>query len=291
MASTPESRIPDDEIDLRSLTARASRIIAYPFQLFKNNLLLTLVFVLLGVGLSVSLKYIIPKSYKSAFIFRPNDFKEKAHLRILGDIQVLLKHKDYQSLAKELGIDEKLATTFLSLEVYNPSIKNPVDSANITEVILTTTDYHSFLPIQESLLNYFENNPYFQKIKGLHIGQIAMNMALVEKDLVMLDSLKRIQLRNYERNQALNQNILSMNDLINPTATYSMAVERLNKKINLKAQEKFLNNFEVIKSCIANKNSDFPPRILVMCFYIVPFFLIMCFLYLHWKQKKLHRQA
>jgi hypothetical protein len=291
MSSTPENRIPDDEIDLGSLAAKTSRVIRYPFHLFRNNLLLTLIFIVVGVGLSVSLKYIIPKSYKSSFIFRPNDFKEKSYLRILSDIQVLLKHRDYQGLSKELNISEKLASTFLSLQIYNPSIKNPVDSANITEVVLVTTDYHSFLPLQQSLLNYFESNPYFQKIRGLHVSQIAMNMTMVDKDLAMLDSLKKLQLKNYEKNQSSGQSILPINDLINPTASYSMAIERLNKKINLEAQKKFLDNFEVIKSCFQNQNPDFPPRIMVMCFYIVPIFLVICFFYLHWKQKNRVRQV
>jgi hypothetical protein len=290
MPSATENRIPDDEIDLRSVLGRISDLIAYPFRLFMNNLAITLLFVALGVGLAVAFKYLAPKTYSSSFVIRPNDAKEKTHLKIIGDIQGYVKYRDKSGISKELNVPEEIASTLVGLQTYNPSLKSPIDSLNITEVVITTTDYNSFLPLQTGLLSYLENNPYFMKIRKLQENQIALGLDLVEKDLMRLDSLKELQLTTYNK-QAASQTIVLTNELINPMATYSMTTERLNKKMSLLAQQKFLDNFQLVKSCVVNKNHSFPPRILVMSLFLVPVFLILCFIYLHNRQKKAQRRV
>lgn len=285
MASA-ENRIPEDEIDLQSIVGRVYHIVGYPFRLFKEHLVATFIFILLGVGIAVALKFVTKKTYSSSFVIRPNDAKEKTHLKMFGDINGILKHRDFDGLASELGLSPEVAATFVKLEAYNPSVKSPVDSLNITEVIITTTDYNSFLPIQTALLSYLENNPYFLKIRKLQENQIEIGLSAVEKDLERLDSLKQLQLNGFNKQLNASPNVILLNELVNPMATYSMSIERLNKKMSLLAQQKFLDNFQLVKSCVVNKNHSFPPRILVMCLYTVPVSLFICFLYLHNRRRK-----
>ncbi len=286
MQNQQEKKIPDDEIDVRSLGKKVYAILAYPFHLFFSNKIISLGFIVAAVVFAFGLKSLVPKTYKSSFIIRPLDRNERVHLKILRDIQVLLKYKDYAGISAELKLDSLTAKTLVELETANPSLKNPLDSTNCTEVSLSTTDYTTFAPLQKALLDYLENNPYFFKIKELQKKQVALELAQVEKDLASLDSLKALQLRNYGKSSVGGGNALVLDEVINPVAAYTFAVERIQKKSNLLARNVFVDNFQVVKSVVSVKHPVWPPRVLILCLYTIPAFLLICFFFLNANRKK-----
>lgn len=286
METNTKNHVPEDEIDITSMGRKMRAVISYPISLLLSHIYTTFVFILLAVVVSASLKFILPKTYTSSFIIRPNDKHERFHLQMLADIQTLLKNKEYASVANELKISPKISSQITKIDVYNSSFKNAVDSINYSVITIETLDYNQFLPIQNSLLGYLENNPYFLKIKGIQKEQIERELFQVNRDIIELDSLKKLQLSNYTNQKMVLQTNFLLNDLINPMASYGMAVDRMNKKTNLMARKEFVNNFEIIKSCVVIKYSSWPPRILVMCLFFIPLFLILCVVFLHIKQKK-----
>lgn len=290
MPEMPDNnRIPEDEIDIRSAGRKLLSMLIYPFVLFGKHLLITLAFVLAGILSSVAVKYAYAKTYKSSFIIRPNDRNEKFHLKMIGDIQTLLKQKDYGGVGRELNIDSTVASQIAGLQASNPFVKNRSDSLNYTEVTIETTSPANFLPVQTGILNYLEQNPYFKKIRELQMKQVEITLEQVNKDLVQLDSLKELQLARYSNNISLpEKGTFLLNELINPTATYTVSTERLNRRNALLAQKVFLDNFQLIKSCVLVKHHSWPPRILVTCLYLVPAALLLCFLFLLYKE---HRRA
>jgi hypothetical protein len=277
-------RIPEDEVDLSSIGGRINRMISYPFRLWIGNIKTTLLFILAAVLLAIAIKLFIPRVYRSSFIIRPNDKTEKFHLKIFADIQGLLRKKDYSTVSQELKIDLETAKSIVKIDTYNPYIKNRTDSINNTEVTIDTYEPNNLLNIQNRLLDYLEANPYYKKIKDLQKKQSEENLELVEKDLDRLNKLKQLQIENYGKGTSGNNLLLS--DLVNPTAMYSMVSERMNKKAMIQAQLTFLNNFQLIKSCIHVKRHVFPPRILVMCLILIPVFLLLCFIFLHYKNRR-----
>jgi hypothetical protein len=284
MQPTSKNKIPDDEIDIGSITQKISRTISYVADLYIKNIFITLLFVFIAVVFSVTIKYSATKTYKSSFIIRPNDKTEKFHLKIIGDIQTLLKFGDFGGIARELKIDSLIAKSIKEIETVNPYVKNRTDSINSTEVTIEIRDYNNLLPVQNAILNYLEGNPYFHKIKELQKKQNELNMTYVNKDIQQLDSLKALQLNNY-RTQRSGTNSLLLNELINPTASYTVQAERITKKANLIAQLVFIDNFQLIKSCVPVKEPFWPPRILLICTIMVPLFLLLCFLFLHFKNR------
>ena len=233
MSVTPEKKIPDDEIDLQSIRKKLSALISYPFFLLFSNVFTSLVFIVLAVLVAVSLKYFIPKSYTTSFILRPLDKNERTHLKILRDIQTLVKYHDYAALASSLQLDSNQVKSLQALQTLNPSLKNPADSVNTTEVVITSSDYSLFIPFQNALLSYLETSPYFAKIKELQTKQIDLEMLQVEKDLKNLDTLKALQIASYHKQVTTAQSVIAINELINPTATYTLTMERVYKKSNL----------------------------------------------------------
>lgn len=285
------SRIPDDEIDIKSIIRKVVSIIAYPFSLLLSNKVITIIFIIAAIGLAFLLKKSMHKTYSSYFIIKPLDYKEKTHFKILGDIQTLLKYKDYKTIAQELKIDTAMSQKLLGLHVSNPAGKNAVDSSNIAEVKITTLDYNLFIPFQNALLNYLETNPYFFKIKELQSRQIEMEMAQLEQDLVQLDSLKAIQLRTFGNYSFSDQkSAFPLLKLVDPTNLFTAETERVAKKSSLLARSKFLDNFQLIKSCVVIRQATFPPRVLVFCLYLVPAFLVLCVVFLHIKAQRARKK-
>lgn len=286
MQTEPTRKIPDDEIDLRSIATKIYSIIAYPFHLFLSHKLITLYFMIAAVLLAVVVNRTALKTYTSSFIIQPLDKHEKVHLKILYDVQTLLKYKDFRSIAKELKIDTLTSKKIIALRTLNPSLKNGTDSINNTEVIITTSDFNQFLPIQNALITYLETNPYFAKIKELRIKQIEVELTQVEKEIVQLDSLKMLQMRNYGKQNVSGQNPVLLNELINPTAVYSAQTDRIYKKADLMARNTFLDNFQLIKSCVVIRQATSPPRILIISAILVPVFLLICAVFLHFRLRR-----
>jgi len=276
--------IPDDEIDLVRMGRRLQAILLYPFQQWYRYPRTTLLFILTGILVAVAIKYTLPKIYRSSFIIRPVDKTEKFHLKMIGDLQRLLKIRDYQSLSEELNIDDGSARSIAGIEVSNPYVKNRGDSINYTEVTIDAFDHNQLLHLQNGILNYLEGNPYFKKIKNLQKRQVTQSLELVEKDLERLDRLKQLQIETYAISGHGNKNLIPLNDLIHPTDVYSMAAERMNRKAALQAQLEFLDNFQLVKSCVVVKQHRWPPRILVTSLVTVPVFLLLCLLFLYFKK-------
>ena len=279
-------RIPDDEIDLKSIGGKVFSFFAYPLSLLFSNILTASCFVLAAIVLSIAFKYLTPKTYTSSFIIRPTDIKDKTYLKVLSDIPLLLKNSDKHALTSLLEIDSSTVDKLVKITITHLAIKNAIDSSNVTEIELESRDTRAMLPVQNSILRYLENNPYYLRIKNLQKEQIDLNLAQINKDLIQLDSLKKIQLDQYEKQKISLQNTVMLNDLINPTAAYTASSERMIKKTNLLAQTVFLDRFLLIKGCVISSRHSWPPRILVLCLFTVPISLLLCVCVLHYRSKR-----
>lgn len=278
MNSHSENRIPEDEIDLGSLSARVGRIASYPFRLLASNIWTTLIFVAAAIALSVSLKYIIPKTYKSSFVIRPSDVSDKIYLKVLADLPVLLKQKEFDELSELLHLAADSLKTITRISYLNTSYKVGLDSTNFTEVVLETQDYRLFKPLQTAILNYLENNPYYLKIRNLQKAQIELATKGIDKDTPNLDSLKKIQMITFSK--LATQNEAPLGSMLNSTAVYSLSLEHIDRKSKLLAQTIFIDRFQLVKPCVINKQPNYPPRILIICAILIPCFLLICFIFL-----------
>jgi hypothetical protein len=287
MQSTEQQKrgIPDDEIDFNSIGRRISSFVVRPFRLMITHWLTTLAFMLCAVILAITLKYITPKSYRSSFIIRPNDRLEKFHLRIIGDLQVLLKEHNYREVSRLLALDSNVVKKIGGIKLHNPFLKHPADSLNSTEVLLVSSDPSIFLQLQGAIINYLENSPYFSKVRKLQEQQIAFELKETDMDLRRLDSLKNIQLNRYAHDRNAESGLL-LTALMNPAAAYTVSTEKMARRSGLMAREAFLNNFQLVKECAMVKHHFSPPRILVMCLYLVPVSLILCAIFLIYKSKR-----
>lgn len=275
-----KSNLPDDEIDFSSIGQKITRAIKYPIGLLYANKLISLIFILLAIATAVFFKISVAKTYSTSFIIRPNDRSEKFHVRMLEDVRSLLKHKDWQTLSQTLNMDSVQLKDIAEIKIYPSTNKVGRDSINYTEVVIESFNYNMFIPLQSALLNYLENNPYFYKIKTVELNRMKEENPLVEKDIQLLDSLKKLQITNYANQKIAGQNALLLAENIDPVAFYTMSIERINKKYKLMAQNAFLDNFQLVKSCMVVKKPSWPPRFIVVLSITLSFYLFLCFIFL-----------
>lgn len=153
-----------------------------------------------------------------------------------------------------------------------------------TEVILKLKNNMLFDTIQNAIVSYLEENPFFKELREIQKKNVITKIASIEKDLQLLDSLKFLQITSYDSKNIENSKLL-LSDLINPTATYTVSTELLKEKLNLETQLKFINNYQVTKSVIIVDKHSFPPRILIMMLILLPLSLLLCGIYLYFKTK------
>ncbi len=291
MSAENKATIPDDEIDLRSIGGRVYSFIASPLSLLFSNIKIMLCFVATAVILSIGIRYLVPRTYTSSFIIRSTDIKDKMYLKVLADLPALLKKKEYDALSQELRLNDSVVSSLTDISVASVSTKNFTDSLNCTEIVIETKNYQNFITIQNGILNYLENNLYYLKIKNLQKKQIDLGLEEINKDLAQLDSLKKLQLLNYGKQSVSNLNTIPLTELYDPTASYAMANQRNEKKLNLIAQSVFLDRFQLIKPCAIFKNHSSPPRISILLLYLIPIFLFLCVIFLFIKTYRIRNKT
>lgn len=275
MEHNTSKQIGDDEIDFGAFSEKLVSFILYPVKVWLKKPALTVFCLVAGLVGGVAIRYYSDKTYEAMFIIRPTEKNEKIHLKILSDLQRLLKIDDYETLAAELKIDKQIVASLSDLNYLNyATVKSKADSSNTTEISLSVTDPLQLTPLQNAILHYLNNNPYFQRIKELQQKSLKLKTDMVERDLELLDSLKKMQLRNYTTTQTTEKNGLFLRDLVNPTGTYTLSLERLNQRTGLLAQSYFMDGFFMAKPLVTPKQHRWPPRLVTCLAVAVPLSLI-----------------
>ncbi|WP_317899342.1 hypothetical protein [Aurantibacillus circumpalustris] len=287
MENTEISKIPDDEIDFGLLARKIFSFFAYPVILLLKNKIISLAFILLGIIASVGFKFFVPKVYSSSFVIRSTDFRDKIYFKILNDIPALLENGDKKTLSLILELDSSLVSNLVEIKI-KPSEITKGDSTNTVEIVVESLNNQMILPFQLGIMRYLENNPYYFKIRKLQEAQINLKLLQINKDLIQLDSLKKLQLAAYEKQKINTQTQLPLTDLIHPTAVYEAGTELINKKSTLMAQTVFIDRFQLVKGCVVSSRHTWPPRILILCLFFIPISLIIGVIFLHTKRLKIN---
>lgn len=280
MPDSSNTKISEDEIDFVKIVTLVKTWLFYPFRLWLSNKAITLVFIGLAVLTAFAVKLLVTPTYRSSFIIRPGDRTERFHLRQIGTLEKLRKQKNYAAIAKMLAIKEEDAATLRDITFIHPALNYTRDTINCTEIFIETTDYKLFHTFQNAVVQYLEGNAYFKKIRDLNTAQIEFQMKVVSSDLERLDSLKKLQLEGYRQMKLPSQQLLPLNDLINPVASYEATEKLVEKRNYLLAKSTFINSFFLVSPCAEFSSPYFPPRILIMCLISVPVFLLLCFVFL-----------
>lgn len=280
MSTNENKTLPDDEIDFGRLGNKTGQIIAYPFRLLLKHPAALTVALLLGIATAFGLRHGLTEIYSASFMIRPSDMTDKMYMKVLGDLPALVKQKDYGTLSEVLNLDEDSLNQIEKLQLSHYSYRVGPDSSYYSEILIESQDPSQMIGIQNAILNWLENNPYYSRIRNLQKSQITMGMQQVDSDLPMLDSLKQLQLELYQKSNRSGGDLATAS-MMNPAAVYTVSAERLEKKAKLMGQTEFLNRFNLLKRCVVPKYPGFPPRLLVLLLITIPAFLLLTAFFLH----------
>ena len=286
MEKSNASKISDDEIDFDSIARRIYSFFTYPFTLLLKNKSIAFGFVIFGIIVFVGIKYLVQREYSGSFVIRSVDPRDKIYLKILNDLPALLKNGDKKTLSRILELDSLVIANLIQIKI-EPSDISKGDSTNTIGIKLESLNNQMILPVQTSILQYLENNPYYTKIRNLQKKQIELKLLQIDKDLEQLDSLKKLQLSSYEKQRVNTQTQLPLSDLIHPTDVYKTGAELMNQKSLLIAQTAFIDRIQLIKGCVISNRHSWPPRILILCLFFIPISLFICVIFLHAKSSKI----
>lgn len=280
-----QNSIPDEQIDLMVIYKKITSALTSIINLYFNNIKTTMLFLFIATLLAIAAKYGLPKQYTSSFIIRPTDKNEKSYQKVIDDVKYLTDEDDFKALKKELKISEQTAESIVSVSRKDLILNyNKYDTIMATEVILKLKNNMLFDTVQNAIVSYLEENPFFKELREIQKKNVITKINSIEKDLQLLDSLKFLQITSYDSKKLDNSKLL-LSDLINPTATFTVSAELLKEKLNLETQLKFINNYQVTKSVINVDKHSFPPRILIMMSILLPLSLLLCGIYLYFKTK------
>jgi hypothetical protein len=226
------SKATDDEIDLLELFRRMGRTISKWFNaigraflvsvifLIKNMVIL-LVSLLIGIGISYIIKWTTKPFYVSEITFRSNVVPNAEMLSYINKLRYLLKQKNYSQVSAALSIKPENNQGIIDLEGFwvidknNDSIPDFIDYRNKHDVYDTLNvrmkdrfvirvkvrDPGSLSSIRDGIESYANSNKIFQKKNELRLKQYDELLSRIDYDILQLDSLQKVKYFEETRNR------------------------------------------------------------------------------------------
>ena len=256
------------------------------FEFSLRNIVTLLSFIGIALGVGITLYNLKKQTYLSTM--------SVSHIRVDNDYCFLMiaglngyaEAEDYKGLATALSIDEKTASQIKEFK-YSPLNLNIAqrfaDSVSVHipfKVTVEVNDVSILDTLQKGILNYLESNEFALKTKEIEKENLWKTEVRIRKEIMELDSLKRI----------VNQSIIPrgtgsgiiLGEPIDPVAIYKNAMESYEKLLRVNDRLQLNNSFELMVGF--SKNSK--PSGLNIIHYIFLSVLIGYFLGFFWLVKK-----
>ena len=274
--------IQDDEFDveifaqkLYQLFLKGVKKILFPIWVIFSKPIILFAFIFSGIAVAFLLSITLKPVYKSSFLVKPQNRGDLYYINLVNDIHELVKEDDVESIMQELKIDNKTANSIAKIEI-NPIRKNKfTDTVEAIEVFIYTKDISSFNTIQNSIIQYLENSPYYLKIKTVHQQEVSQMEKKLNLDMVEMDSVKKLLAQNI---QPRGNGGFVYGEPIDPVKVYEEGLNLFRQQMGINWQKQYTNNFELIKPCVV-RNKPYSPKLPVLLLVCVSISLLLCFIY------------
>ena len=249
-----------EEIDLLYFFNPLIKGLKIYFQKLRRNLFLFLGVLLVCVAIGYSLRFFLPKYFKTNAIF-VSYLPAGVSSSMINDLQNLIdNNKNASELAKLLKISPASASTIkrISTQIIDSlSYMNKRDTtASAFKIYLTVNDANSIPIIQEGLKNFLENNEYSLKRKEAKRQTLeAMKNDYIQK-IKGLDSLKDI-LNTTIVPRSNGQGVI-LGEPISPIDAYALMQKFYQGQKEIEEQLMLLQNIEILQPFLRIKVSNYP---------------------------------
>ena len=258
----------DTIIDFTTIFKR----IIYLYSLLIKYYKLAFVYILSAIILAIILRLTLPAFYSGSFIIKSNENKDPYYINMLLDLKTLVNDKDYSGIANELKIPESEAALLNKISLL-PISKGKSGDSSVVIITLLMSEQSKFIQIQNSLISYLENNSNYQKLKKIRLSRIASLENKITRDIIEMDSVKRIIIDNIKPVSSIGNGIV-YNVPVDPYKAYDINMDRYKEQLWLIEQQKLSSSFELMKPCVVSKKPIWP-KLSILALVLVPISLLV----------------
>jgi len=248
------------DINTSTLYKRVIATLYFFYTDIKKNLVVFLSSIILVTGLFLALNIRKSNTYSASFTVLYEELVRKVYGDRLDKIDILLKSNKSKAQSL-LNIDPKAMATLKeisSTNIIGEKLSKDINTDRIPFVVniyLTDTTYTS--EIQDGIINYLENgNDYLIDKRKLKIKEIDEELAFIDLQLAMMDTLKR----KYYNEGSLNTDATTGTS---EGSVYQISYELYKKRQELmKKKEMPMNLYVIDDALIPVRNSK--PYILIV---------------------------
>jgi hypothetical protein len=215
------------------------------FRAVRSNFILLLCCIALAVGL-LSL-YNAPRSrqFKASFTVAYDELVRKIYGDRLYKINLLVQKGEFKKVAYYLGVDKKTASSLRVVKgknILGEDLTQDMNTDRIPFVIsIQVADSAAIPKLQAGLVSFLEEgNAYSATTKALKIKEIDDELLFIDRQMQMMDSLKR----KFNTETIVNERTSS------PTNIYDFSYELYNRKKELLRKKNMPNTIQIIDDAI-----------------------------------------
>lgn len=223
-------------------------------QHIKRHLILFIICMVLGI-VPFAYKYAIrTNGFKASFTVVYDELSRKIYGDRLQKINNLIQKKAYGTVAHFLNIDKSVAESLVKVEgknILGDDLSKDMNTDHIPFIVNFVTKDSSAIPkLQDGIVNFLEQgNVFLADKQKMKIAEIAKEVAFIDAQLAMMDSLKRLK---------------NLGDLIqkehkdanSPLSIFEFSYELYKKKQDLLKKQSMPANINVIDDAIVSEETN-----------------------------------
>jgi hypothetical protein len=237
--------------------------------LYKNIIFLAVVTILFTIA-GFSVRFVIPKLYKTDAVFSSHEIPHKLCVIMLNNLQQISGAKSNKAiLVEKLGINAEQANSVSSFEaklMKDSFFINDLDTVrNFFTVTLKSSNPNFISDIQNGLVRYLEQNE-FAKIRKDSKRKMLMGLKQnLETKIKSLDSLSYI-VNSSITPRSQGQGII-LGEPVDPVSVYQAGVNYYRELLDIERALALPENIEVIQPFVASVKPNHPKMNLIMMYF------------------------
>jgi hypothetical protein len=195
------------------------------------------------------------KHYDISFTVSYEELARKIYGDRLVKINTLIELQDYSKLKTYLNVDEPTIKGLLSVKGKNILGEDLTKDMNLEKIPFVITmrvkDTNSITELQNGIVNYLETGtPYLVSRKAIKMEELDKEVAFIDQQLAMMDSLKR----KYN-DASFSSGDATADDKASSGSVYSFSYNLYKKKQELLRKKAMPNNLQIIDDAVVPEES------------------------------------
>lgn len=198
-------------------------------------------------------------TYDISFTVSYDELVRKVYGDRIVKLNEVVKEGDHARLANLLSVDKKAAGALVNLKAKNivgDALEKDMNTDKIPFIVIARIkDTSVIMQLQAGIVSFLEEgNKYLASKKAIKIKEIDNEIAFIDRQLVMMDSLKR-EYQHFSSGAS--------NEKASPSALYEFSYELYKKRQDLIKKKEMPANLQVIDDAIVPKPAQKPFVILL----------------------------